>query len=188
MLRAKGDCTTIAEKMKIIGNIIAEGTVEVKGQVEGEIHCTTLVVMRNAKVVGKIAAENIVVDGLVEGPIQAADVVLKAQARVIGDIACQAVVIERGAFVEGRLLRSLELNGGDVDEAKLKAVEMAREGAAKAVAGAEVSTRKAELVVEARHLSGNPDLQFDDALAFLAKRGNAQAKAFLAEERNAKGA
>ena len=41
--------------------------------------------------------------------------------------------------------------------------------------------RKAELVVEARHLSGNPILLVDEALTYLAKRGNAQAKAILNE-------
>jgi hypothetical protein len=46
--------------------------------------------------------------------------------------------------------------------------------------------KKAELVVEARHLSGNPNLQPDEALTYLAKRGNAQAKAILTETREKK--
>lgn len=171
--------TVIARGMKIAGSITAEGTVEVKGQVDGEIDCGALIVARGAQVAGRIVAERIVVDGLVEGPIQAGDVVLKSNARVLGDIACQAVVIERGAFVDGRLLRSLGLNGGTIDETELKAIETAREAEARLLAASEVSTRKAELVVEARHLSGNPDLPTDDALAFLAKRGNTQARALL---------
>jgi cytoskeletal protein CcmA (bactofilin family) len=174
---SKQQCTVVAEGMKIEGNVTAEGTVQINGQLEGEIHCTSLIVARGARVAGIILAKSVVVDGLVEGPIQAEDVVLKAQAHVVGDITCQSVTIERGAFVEGRLLRSL--NGGGVDETKLKALETAREEEARHLAGAEVSTRKAELVVEARHLSGNPDLLIDDALAFMAKRGNPQAKAFV---------
>ena len=201
MLRAKGECTTIAEKMKIVGDVTAngkvevkgevvgnltvEGSVEVKGLVEGEIHCTSLMVVRNARMT---TADSVVVDGWVEGPIRAAEVVLKAQAHVTGDITCQAVVIERGAFVEGRLLRSMGLKGTEVDEAALEALEVRREEDARSMAASEASTRKAELVVEARHLSGNPDLHIDEALAFLAKRGNTQAKAILAEERSAKGA
>ena len=92
--------------------------------------------------------------------------------------------------VEGRLLRSMALNGSEADEAKLKALEATREDEARLIAGAEASTRKAELVIEARHLAGDPDLLIDDALAFLAKRGNTQAKALLAantDEKQAKG-
>jgi hypothetical protein len=46
---------------------------------------------------------------------------------------------------------------------------------------AEAATRKAELVVEARHLSGNPNMLVDEALTYLAKRGNAKAEAILNE-------
>lgn len=191
MFGAKQECTVVAAGMKIVGNVTAEGAVQVNGQIDGEIHCNSLVISRGGRVSGMIAADNIVVDGVVEGPIQAVDVVLKAQAHVVGDIACKSVAIERGAFVEGRLLRSMALNGGEIDEAKLEALETAREDEARLIAGAEASTRKAELVIEARHLSGDPDLLIDDALAFLAKRGNTQAKAFLAantDEKQAKGA
>jgi cytoskeletal protein CcmA (bactofilin family) len=189
MFGAKQECTVVAAGMKIVGNVTAEGTVQINGELEGEIHCNALIVARGGRVTGKIVADSVTVDGLVDGPIQAGDVVLKAQAHVVGDIACKSVAIERGAFVEGRLLRSLALNGGGVDEAK--ALETARAEEARLIAGAEASTRKAELVVEARHLSGDPDLLIDDALAFLAKRGNTQAKAFLTahpEEHHAKGA
>jgi hypothetical protein len=153
--------------------------VEVKGQVEGEIDCGVLILARGGRAAGRIIAERIVVDGLVEGPIQAGDVMLKSHARVHGDIACRAVLIERGASVEGRLFRSLGLNGGDVDAAGLRAIETAREAQASLLAASELATRKAELAVEARYLSGNPDLQIDEALAFLAKRGNTQARALL---------
>jgi hypothetical protein len=59
---------------------------------------------------------------------------------------------------------------------------MAREEDARLLAASEAATRAAELVVEARHLTGNPDLQIDEALDFLAKRGNLQARALLAAE------
>lgn len=179
MLRERGQCTRIAEKMRIAGNISTEGTVEVNGEIDGEVRCTMLIVTRNARVTGKVVADSVVVDGVIVGPIEAVDVELKSQAHVLGDIACQAVVIERGACVEGRLLRSLGFNGGEIDEARLEAMEAARAEEAKLCAGAEESTRKAELVIEARHLSGNPNLMAEEALTYLAMRGNTQAKALL---------
>ena len=36
--------TVIAEGLKIVGSVTAEGLVEVNGQIEGDLHCTSLVV------------------------------------------------------------------------------------------------------------------------------------------------
>ena len=56
-------------------------------------------------------------------------------------------------------------------------VRMATEWAAEEEA--EAATRKAELIVEARHLSGNPNLSVEEALAYLDLRGNDQAHVML---------
>jgi len=72
--------------------------VELNGQVEGEIHCTSLIVSRQAQVVGTIEAERVVVDGSVEGPIRGGQVILKSQAHVVGDIHHQSLAIEKGAL------------------------------------------------------------------------------------------
>ena len=77
----------------------AEGLVEVNGQIEGNLHCTSLIVSPKAQIVGSIAAERVVVDGSVEGPIQGGDVVLKSRAHVVGDIRHQSLAIEKGAYL-----------------------------------------------------------------------------------------
>jgi cytoskeletal protein CcmA (bactofilin family) len=68
MFASKQRGTVIAEGLKIVGRVTAEGLVEVNGQIEGEIHCTSLVISRKAHVAGTIQAERVVVDGTVEGP------------------------------------------------------------------------------------------------------------------------
>jgi cytoskeletal protein CcmA (bactofilin family) len=73
--------TVIAKGLKIVGSVAAEGLVEVNGQIEGELHCTSLIISRQAHVTGTIAAERVVVDGRVDGPIQGGEVVLKSQAK-----------------------------------------------------------------------------------------------------------
>ena len=103
--------TVIAKGLKIVGSVTAEGLVEVNGQIDGELHCTSLVISRGAHVTGTIAAERVVVDGRVEGPIQGGDVVLKSQAHVIGDIHHQTLAIESGAFFDGRSVQARESNG-----------------------------------------------------------------------------
>jgi cytoskeletal protein CcmA (bactofilin family) len=108
-LRRNG--TVIAEGLKIIGSVTAEGLVEVNGQIEGEIHCSSLVISPGALVTGTISAERVVVDGRVEGPIQGGEVTLKSRAHVIGDIHHQSLAIEKGAYFEGNSLRTHGANG-----------------------------------------------------------------------------
>ena len=78
-----------------------EGLVEVHGQIDGELHVTSLVVAKGAHVTGTITAQRIVVDGTVEGPIQGGEVILKSHANVTGDIRHSSLSIESGAIFEG---------------------------------------------------------------------------------------
>jgi cytoskeletal protein CcmA (bactofilin family) len=102
MFRVTRGGTVIGSGLKIVGNVSAEGLVEVNGQIEGDVRCTSLVISPNAQIVGSVAAEKVVVNGRVEGPIQGGDVVLKSKAHVVGDIRAQTLTIEKGASFEGR--------------------------------------------------------------------------------------
>jgi cytoskeletal protein CcmA (bactofilin family) len=46
MFASKQRGTVIAKGLKIVGSVTAEGLVEVNGQIEGELHCTSLVIAR----------------------------------------------------------------------------------------------------------------------------------------------
>src|SRR3974390_3125228 len=96
MFKSKQRGTVIAKGLKIVGSVTAEGLVEVNGQIDGELHCTSLIIAPGAQVNGTVAAERVVVDGNVEGPIQGGQVYLKSQAHVVGDIHHQSLAIERG--------------------------------------------------------------------------------------------
>jgi cytoskeletal protein CcmA (bactofilin family) len=103
--------TVIGNGLKIVGNVTAEGLVEVNGQIEGDLHCTSLIVSPKAQIVGSITAERVVVNGRVEGPIQGGEVVLKSQAHVVGDIHHQSLTIEKGAYFDGRAAQAHGSNG-----------------------------------------------------------------------------
>ncbi len=111
MFGSKQRGTVIAKGLKIVGSVTAEGLVEVNGQIDGEVHCTSLVISRGAHVSGTIAADRVVVDGRVEGPIQGGDVSLKSQAYVVGDIHHQSLSIDSGAYFEGRSVQTRGANG-----------------------------------------------------------------------------
>jgi cytoskeletal protein CcmA (bactofilin family) len=98
--------TVIAEGLKIVGSVTAEGLVEVNGQVEGDLYCTSLIVSPKAYINGGVQADRVVVNGKVEGPIYGREVVLKSRAIVVGDIQAQSLTIENGASFDGRSLRA----------------------------------------------------------------------------------
>ena len=50
MFASKQRGTVIAKGLKIVGSVTAEGLVEVNGQIDGELHCTSLVIARGAHV------------------------------------------------------------------------------------------------------------------------------------------
>jgi cytoskeletal protein CcmA (bactofilin family) len=103
--------------------------VDVNGQIDGEVHCTSLVVSRKGRISGAITAERVVVDGKVEGPIQAGEVVLKSQAHVVGDIHHESLAIESGAYFDGRSVQGRGSNGQQPERANRKATrEMVKDG------------------------------------------------------------
>ena len=108
MFGTKQRGTVIAKGLKIVGSVTADGLVWVDGQIDGQLHCTFLVIDRGAHISGTVAAERIVVDGKVEGPIQGGKVILKSRAQVVGDIHHQSLAIESGAFLDGR---SVQIRG-----------------------------------------------------------------------------
>jgi cytoskeletal protein CcmA (bactofilin family) len=115
MFASKQRGTVIAKGLKIVGIVTAEGLVEVNGQIEGELHCTSLVIARGAHVTGTVAAERVVVDGKVEGPIQGGEVFLKSQAHVVGDIHHQSLAIQTGAYFDGRSIQVRGANGHELE-------------------------------------------------------------------------
>jgi cytoskeletal protein CcmA (bactofilin family) len=108
LFKRKG--TIIAEGLKIVGSVTAEGLVEVNGHIEGDLHCTSLIISPKASIAGGVEADHVVVNGRVEGPIRGGEVLLKSRAHVVGDIQHQSLAIESGAFFDGRSVRSPQSN------------------------------------------------------------------------------
>ncbi len=108
LFKRKG--TIIAEGLKIVGSVTAEGLVEVNGHIDGDLHCTSLIISPKASILGGVEADRVVVNGRVEGPIRGGEVLLKKRAHVIGDIQHQSLAIEPGAYFDGRSVRSASSN------------------------------------------------------------------------------
>ena len=96
----------IGEDLKITGNVTSRGEIQVDGEIEGDISCSSLLVGDKSKVTGGVAAEDVVVRGHIVGSIRGLRITLQSQSHVEGDIFHQSLAIEQGAYFEGKSRRS----------------------------------------------------------------------------------
>jgi cytoskeletal protein CcmA (bactofilin family) len=95
--------TVIGPGTRVVGELSAEGPVDLGGTLEGDArvdgHCR---IREGARVAGRLEAKTLVVEGQVEGPAIVADKVeIGSGARVRSNIEARVVAIADGAFFEG---------------------------------------------------------------------------------------
>lgn len=95
----------IGADVRIVGNIITQGEMQIDGQVEGDISCARLVVGEGGRIVGEVTADTVRVHGRLEGRILANSVTVAKSAEVVGDITHETLEIEAGGRLEGHLFR-----------------------------------------------------------------------------------
>ena len=100
--------SVISNDLRIIGQslkIISRGTLQVDGEVEGDVGGAEVIIGEEGRVAGTVAAERVIVRGRISGVIRAMTVALQSSARVEGDIHHMSLVIEQGAEFDGRCRR-----------------------------------------------------------------------------------
>jgi cytoskeletal protein CcmA (bactofilin family) len=97
--------SVIGPDVKIVGNIITQGEMQIDGQVEGDIACHRLLVGEGGRITGEVTAETVQVHGELNGKINASTVLITKSGRVVGDVTQESLEIEAGASMEGRLIR-----------------------------------------------------------------------------------
>ena len=100
--------SVISNDLKILGQdlkIISRGTLQVDGEIEGDVAGAEIIIGEQGKVNGTVAAERVIVRGKTSGVIRAMTVALQASARVEGDIHHVSLAIEQGAQFDGRCRR-----------------------------------------------------------------------------------
>ena len=101
----------ISADLRITGDLVCSGDVQVDGWVEGDIQSRNIVVGEGATVHGALQAETVRICGLVKGQVKADSVVLEKTARVTGDVLHKSLAIEQGASLEG-MCKRLEAPAG----------------------------------------------------------------------------
>ena len=107
---APGAASSISSGLSIVGKIVGEGTLEIFGHVEGEVHASTVQIGDGAKVEGNIVADELTIGGRVKGTIHANRVKLNSTAVVEGDIYHRSLAIEENAQFEGMSRRQETLS------------------------------------------------------------------------------
>ena len=96
----------IAPDLRVIGNLVTDGDLQIEGQVEGDINANTLIVGKSAVVKGEIRSNDVTVNGRVIGKIKGRKVRLTDTAHVDGDILHSSISIEAGGHFEGSIHRA----------------------------------------------------------------------------------
>jgi len=94
--------STIGEELTITGNVTSKGQIHLDGQVQGDIHCASLVLGENSRLEGNVIAEDVVIGGRLMGSVRAIRVTLRSKSHVEGDLVHQSLAIEKGAYFEGK--------------------------------------------------------------------------------------
>ena len=95
------EISSIGPGMTVVGNISSEGTLNVFGRVEGELHASIVRISDGAEVEGVIAAQELTIGGRFKGTIQANRVTLTSSAVVEGEIHHRSLAIEENAWFAG---------------------------------------------------------------------------------------
>lgn len=104
--------TIVDRGITLVGQIVSDEDVCVRGRVEGNVSSSGLVVIEpGATVLGDITAENLSVGGEVIGSVVVARrFELCAHGRMLGDIRAAVVSISEDAFLQGRVLATEKIS------------------------------------------------------------------------------
>ncbi len=93
--------TIISASLRIVGNLISDGDVQVDGIIDGNVKSRTLTIGESATINGEVEAETVRIHGSITGQVKAKKVELGPTAKVVGDITHSLLTVESGAYLEG---------------------------------------------------------------------------------------
>lgn len=98
--------SVLGADLRITGEVVSTGTVEVLGEIEGNITAHGLLIGQEGRVKGSVQADTVEVKGRLDGKVTCESVTLRSSATVKADITTNGIVIESGASMDGRFLRA----------------------------------------------------------------------------------
>ena len=91
-------------ELKVVGNLICSGDVQIDGAVEGDVESRTVTIGEGAKVKGGTSGETVIISGEINGAVRGTTVRIARSARVTGDVTYKSLSIEEGAVLNGNCI------------------------------------------------------------------------------------
>jgi len=101
-----GGRTVLAADIRLSGDLSSSGTVEILGEVSGDITAQTLIVGAEGLVKGSVSAEAVEVRGTLDGKVSCLSFMLRSSAVVTAEVNYDILIIESGAQIDGRFKRA----------------------------------------------------------------------------------
>jgi cytoskeletal protein CcmA (bactofilin family) len=96
------DLTILGQGLKII----SQGTLQVDGDVEGDVEGVEVIIGEQGKVAGTVKADRVIVRGTVLGVIRGISISLQSSCHVESDVHHMSLAIEQGAHFHGHSRRA----------------------------------------------------------------------------------
>lgn len=93
--------SVLASDLRITGDIVADGTIELMGEIEGSVTARALVVAQDGRLTGTVTAETVEFRGQMQGSVSCATLTLRSAAQVQADVIYRTLSIESGAQIDG---------------------------------------------------------------------------------------
>ncbi len=97
--------SVLGADLRITGEIVSTGSVEVLGQIDGNIQANGLIIGQEGSVKGGVKAGEVEVKGRFDGKVTCETFTLRSSAEVKADVTTTGIVIESGAAMDGRFLK-----------------------------------------------------------------------------------
>jgi cytoskeletal protein CcmA (bactofilin family) len=92
----------LASDLRITGEIVSTGQIEVLGEVEGNLVAKGLLIGTEGRVVGTVTSDIVEVKGVLNGAVKSQNFALRSTAEVQADVTYSTLTIETGAQIEGK--------------------------------------------------------------------------------------
>lgn len=100
-----GGRSVLAADVRLTGDLTSSGTVELQGEIAGDIAAQTIVIGPEGRVNGKLTADQIEIRGRLDGMADCGGLTLRSHAQVQADVAYDTLTVESGAQIDGRFNR-----------------------------------------------------------------------------------
>lgn len=98
----KNTPTIIARDLKIEGELVSTGLIEIEGHIKGTINGNSVILREDGFVEGLIIAESLSIRGKFEGTIKAQHLEIASAANIVGTIEYSSLSVEDGACIDGQ--------------------------------------------------------------------------------------